>query len=68
MLELYEQNCGKKRIVNVVGWNRKNAIVKDLRSELTYTISWDLFFKHCTKLEPFECDVSKYDGPNLEIK
>lgn len=68
MEELYTQKLGKDRIVSVIAWTKKNAIIEDLATELKYTISWEIFFKFHKKLEPTEIDTDKYIGPDLTFE
>lgn len=66
MDEFYVQKFGNKRIIQVRGWSNDNALLYDLKSELEYTMAWDVFFMHHEKLETAEIDVSDYQGANLD--
>jgi hypothetical protein len=66
--EFYVQKFGNKRIIQVRGWSNDNALLYDLKSELEYTMAWDVFFMHHEKLQPAEVDTSDYQGANLDLK
>ena len=66
--EFYVQKFGNKRIIQVVGWSNDNALLYDLKSELRYTMAWDVFFMHHEKLEPAEINTDDYQGANLDLK
>ena len=67
MEELYIQKLGKSRIVSVIAWTKKDAIIEDLATELKYAVSWETFFKFHEKLEPADINTDDYDGPNLDM-
>jgi hypothetical protein len=67
MENLYIQNYGKKRIVCVIGWNENNALIEDIKTEERYILNWELFLKYHEILQDYDCDISKYKGPNLNI-
>ncbi len=68
-MEYYQQkfgNIGKQKIVKIVGYNHNDVIVQDLDDSFRAAINWDAFHTFYRKMEPFECDVSKYEGADLD--
>jgi len=65
MEELYIQKFGNKRIIQVKGWTPKDALLYDIKNELTYAMTWDVFHRHHEKLD-VEIDVSEYEGADLD--
>jgi len=65
MEELYVQKFGSKRIIQVRGWTVKDALLYDIKDELTYAMAWDVFHMHHEKLD-VEIDTSEYEGCNLD--
>ena len=63
--EFYVQKFGNKRIIKIIGWSDDRALLYDLKSDLKYTMQWNIFFMHHEKLEPAEIDTSKYEGSDL---
>ena len=68
MEELYHQNFGKNRVVSIKGWNRRDALIEDLKSSTMYAMEWDLFFRYHTKIDPYECNINDYVGANLDVR
>lgn len=66
MDEFYVQKFGNKRIIQVKGWSNKNALLYDLKTELEYTMAWDVFFMHHDKLDTFDDDITNYQGADLD--
>lgn len=66
MEEFYIQKFGNKRIIQIRGWTPKDALLYDLKSELTYSMAWDVFFTHHVRLEPATINVEHYEGIDLD--
>lgn len=64
-MELYIQKFGKQKIVEVIGWNRKDAILKEFKSNFRFAVAWQIFNKYYEKIEVFDCDTSEYTGADL---
>ena len=64
-MEIYQQKFGKRRIVEIVGWNNRDIILQEFGSDFRFAMGWDLFTKYYDKLETFDCDTAEYEGADL---
>lgn len=64
-MDLYIQKFGKKNIVELIGWNKRDAILKEVEGKFKFAVSWNLFLEHYELLETFDCDVDDYEGADL---
>lgn len=64
-MEIYKQKNVNDKLVAIVGWNRKDVILVIYGTDIKFAMKWDVFLQHYEKIEPFDCDVSEYEGADL---
>ena len=53
-------------IVEIVGWNHQDVIIKELKTDLVTAMGWPEFLFYFKEVEPFTCDTSDYMGADLD--
>ena len=67
-MEIYKQRGVNDRLVAIIGWNHDDVILAVYGTDYRFAMNWDTFLQHYEEIEPFDLDVSDYDGPDLTIE
>jgi len=67
-MDIYKQKNVNDKIVVIIGWNNRDVVLGIYGTDNRFAMNWNIFLEHYERIEPFDCDVSEYEGPNLTVE